>query len=98
MLPLVKTMGAQIEKKKMRPHLWTILMPIYNYMAEAHKKQKGDKSRKGPDFSSLYDNLVAASMASEDHPFVPLLEAIRTSKKPILQVVSAQNDVYKSNP
>jgi hypothetical protein len=67
-------------------------------MAEAHKKHKADKKEPAPDFSKVYEDLVAASMNSEDHIFVPLLESIRTSKKPILQVVPSQNDVYKSNP
>ena len=41
---------------------------------------------------------MAASHSSDDHPYVPLLDAIKTQKKPILQVIQPQNEVYKSNP
>jgi len=70
----------------------------YNNMSEAHKKHKGSSNKKLPDFGLMCDDLLAASMSSNDHPFVGLLEAIRTNKKPILQTVPSQNEVYKSNP
>ena len=43
-------------------------------------------------------DLIASSQGCDDHPYVPLLKAIRTNKKPILQVVHAQGDVFKTNP
>lgn len=69
-------------------------------MSEPHKKQKTEKnnSRAEPDFEKIYQDLLATSHKTEDHPYVPLLQAIRTSKKPILQVIQPQNDVYKTNP
>ncbi len=69
-------------------------------MSEPHKKIKGEKggSKSGLDFEKIYQDLIASSQGCDDHPYVPLLKAIRTNKKPILQVVHAQGDVFKTNP
>ena len=68
-------------------------------MSEPHKKVKKDTSSlPEPNFEKIYKDLLATSESIEDHPYVPLLEGMRARKKPILQVVSSQTDVYKSNP
>jgi hypothetical protein len=67
-------------------------------MSEPHKKHKADKNSKGPDFEKIYAGLLQATHSIDDHPYVPLLEAVRSSKKPILQAIQPTVDVYKSNP
>lgn len=39
-----------------------------------------------------------ASHTSEDHPYTPMLHALKAKKRPILQVIAPQTDVYKTNP
>jgi hypothetical protein len=42
--------------------------------------------------------MLHASKSTEDHQLAPLLRAYRCKKQPILQVIAAQSDVYKTNP
>lgn len=42
--------------------------------------------------------MLQASKSTEDHQLAPLLRAYRSKKQPILQVIAAQSDVYKTNP
>lgn len=54
-------------------HPSNFYVSIYNYMAEAQKKHKGDKNKKGPDFTIIYEDIVTTSMSSDDHLFVHIL-------------------------
>ncbi len=72
-------------------------------MAEPRKKIKTDKlkdktAEEQPDFSKIYEDIRRTSQESEDHPYVCLLQGLRAEKKPILQVIQPQGDVFKSNP
>ena len=37
-------------------------------------------------------------MHIDNHPYAPLLDNLKTKKKPILQVLQPQTEVYKTNP
>ena len=41
---------------------------------------------------------MKSSLNIDNHPYTPVLKALREKKRPILQVAAPQTDVYKSNP
>ncbi len=61
-------------------------------MSTPHKKQKIEKTNhQTPDFEQMYQDILAISHQSEDHPYVPLLQTIRAKKNLILQVIQPLN-------